>query len=65
MFNTLFFVTGHQECRFTDDDECHVIFTYEILPNGTYYIEVQEDKSKYEQLILSMLSLSLSHTFCF
>ncbi|NP_999730.1 integrin beta-C subunit precursor [Strongylocentrotus purpuratus] len=35
---------GHQECRFTDDDECHVIFTYEILPNGTYYIEVQEDK---------------------
>ncbi|XP_072179655.1 integrin beta-1-B-like [Diadema setosum] len=33
---------GHTECRYTDDNGCTVIFTYEILPNGTYYLEVQE-----------------------
>ncbi|PIK50527.1 beta-C integrin subunit, partial [Apostichopus japonicus] len=35
---------GSETCVFTDDDDCSVYFTHEILPNGTYYIEVKEEK---------------------
>lgn len=35
---------GSEPCVFTDDDNCNVYFTHEILPNGTYFIEVLEEK---------------------
>ncbi|XP_072028362.1 integrin beta-1-A-like [Amphiura filiformis] len=36
--------TGFQECIFRDDDDCLYVFTHERLPNGTYIIEVDDDK---------------------
>ncbi len=38
--------TVAKECIFRDDDDCLYVFTHERLPNGTYYIEVKEDKGK-------------------